>query len=241
VSQYASFTPVGSEQIFGVQGRYFIPLALPLLLAVSSLSWPKKIVMPSPKWVMGFLMTALSLNILGIVLSFYVPCGTTFYRTGLCYQPLYRDFTSGARVSPPVSNENLLTQEIQVAYNGLTEIRVWVIPSMPEDRGITRFIVQDISNNNTLLDHSVPNDHFREETWYPLSFDPDWSSAGKRYVLKILSTNTLTGQGLKVLFSSQPEINLGNLYENGMVVQGNIVLQYGCITGLRKLWLTGKP
>lgn len=241
VSLYLTFTPVGSDQIFGVQGRYFIPLALLLFLVFGSFSWQQNIAMISPKWVTSPLMSALAVNILGILLSFYIPCGTTFYQLGLCYQPLYRDFTSGARLSEPISNKNSLTQEISVAYNGLTEVRVWVIPSILEDQGSTRFVLQDASTDQILLDHSVPNEQFREETWYPLSFPPDWSSAGKQYVLKMISKDSPAGQGLRVFYSLQPEINLGSLHENGNSVQGNIVLQYGCITGLRKLWLTGTP
>jgi hypothetical protein len=241
LSLYTTFTPPRSDQIFGVQGRYFIPLVLPLLLAFASLSWPKKGTAPSPSWIGGFLIAALSLNILGIFLSFYVSCGTTFYQTSLCHQPLYRDFTSGAQRSQPISNEYILTQEIQVAYNGLTEVRVWVIPSAQEDQGTTRFVLQDTSNDQILFDDSVPNEQFSEEIWYSLRFAPDWDSAGKQYTLEIFGSNGRTGQGLRVLYVSQPEIDLGSLYENGEEVQGNIVLQYGSITGLRKLWRTGKP
>jgi len=218
-----------------------MPLVLPLFLALSSLLSTKKIAIPSPKWIIGFLAIALSLNIVGIILSFYVPCGTTYYQTGLCYQPLYRDFTSETHLSQPISSEVSLTQEMQVACNGLTELRVLLIPSMPGDKGTTRFILQDPLSNHTLTDNSVMNDQIPAETWYTLKFDPDWDSAGKQYLLEILSTNTSTGQGLKFLYSPQSELDLGNLYENGQPVQEDIVLQYGCITGLRKMWLTGKP
>jgi uncharacterized membrane protein len=241
LSLYTTFTPVGSDKIFGVQGRYFIPLVLLLFLVLPNLSWAKNIARSSPKWIIGFLIPALSLNVLGIYFSFYVPCGPTFYQTGLCYQPLYRDFTSGTRVSQPISNENAFAQEIHPACNGLTELRVLVIPAIPEDKGITRFLLRDPLNNQFLMDSSVPNDDIQEETWYSVSFDPDWGSEGRRYILTILSTNTPAGQGLKLLHSLQPEINIGNLYENGELTQGNIVLQYGCITGLRKLGMTGKP
>src|SRR5215216_428991 len=71
VSLYLTFTPVGSDQVFGVQGRYFIPLVLPLFLTLSSLLGAKKIAVPSPKWTAGFLAITLSLNIMGIILSFY--------------------------------------------------------------------------------------------------------------------------------------------------------------------------
>jgi uncharacterized membrane protein len=241
MSLYLTFTPVGSDQVLGVQGRYFIPLALPLFLALSSFAGTKKTILASPQWVIGLLTIALSLNIAGIILSFYVPCGTTFYQTGFCYQPLYKDFTSETRLSQPLANEISVTQEIQVACNGLTEVRVLLTPSIPEDKGITRFILQDPLSDETLLDTSLMNDQISTETWYPLRFNPDWNSAGKQYILRVASTNTSAGQGLKLLYSSQPELDLGNLSENGHQMQEDIVLQYGCITGLRKVWLTGKP
>jgi uncharacterized membrane protein len=118
LSLYVSFTPVGLDEILGVQGRYFIPLALLPFLSISSLLGTKKTTVSSPKWVVSFLAIALSLNIAGIILSFYVPCGTTFYQTGLCYQPLYKDFTSETRLSQPITNEVSLTQEIRVACDG---------------------------------------------------------------------------------------------------------------------------
>ncbi len=241
VSLYVSFTPVGADKVLGVQGRYFIPLGLPLFLALSSLSATWKIAIPSQKWMAGFLSVALSLNILGIILAFYVPCGTTYYQTGLCYQPLYKDFAPETHTSQPISNEVSLAQEIRPACNGLTELRVLLIPSIPEDKGITRFTLQDSLNNQKLMDMSVMNDLISAETWYRLGFDPDWHSAGKGYILEIVSANTPDAQGLKILYTPQPEFDLGDLYENGQQTQDHIVLQYGCITGLRKIWLTGKP
>jgi hypothetical protein len=91
------------------------------------------------------------------------------------------------------------------------------------------------------MDSSVSNDQISAETWYALNFDPDWSSTGKKYILEILSTSTSTDHGLRFLYSPQPELDLGKLSENGQAVQEDIVLQYGCITGLQKIWLTGGP
>ncbi len=240
VPLYVSFTPVGSDQVFGVQGRYFVPLALLLFLVIASLSWIRKIPTLSPRWKTIFLAFALFLNVLGIFLSFYVRCGTTFYQTGFCVQPLYRDFTE-THASPPISNKMSLIQQIHVKCDGLTELRMLMIPSITIDKGNTRFILQDALNNQTLLDDSVSNNRITAEDWYPLRFNPDWHSAGKQYILTIHSANTPSGQGLKLLYTTQPEFNLGNLYENGQLIQEDIVLQYGCVTGLRKIWLTGKP
>ncbi|MEO7838530.1 MAG: DUF2142 domain-containing protein, partial [Anaerolineales bacterium] len=241
LSLYVTFTPVGADKILGVQGRYFISLVLPLALALSGIAWMRKEVISSNHWVTSFLTLALSLNIMGIILAFYVPCGTTYYRTGLCYQPLYKDFAPEAHLSEPISSEVLITQEVQVACNGLTELLILLTPSTAENNTTTRFVFEDLLTNQNLLDISVANNLILSETWYRLSFDPDWHSAGKQYILKILSTNTPAGQGLRLLYSPQPQFDLGDLYENGEPMQDDIVLQYGCITGLRRIWLTGKP
>jgi hypothetical protein len=241
VSLYATFTPVGSDQILGVQGRYFIPLALLLFLLLGSISWMRKIGGSTSRWTIAFLSIALTLNLAGLLLSFYVPCGATFYQTGLCYRPLFKDFPSDVQPSPFISDRTLLTQEMQVACNGLTELRVLVIPSAPGDKGHTRFMLQDAGTEQTLVDTSVANNQVTAEDWYPLRFDPAWQSTGKQYTLKILGENSTPGQGLRFMYTTQSEFDLGNLHENEQLLEEDIVLQYGCATGLRKLWLTGTP
>ena len=239
-SLYVSYAPVGSDQVFGVQGRYLLPLALPLFLVLASFSRENKLVFPSAKWITVLLVSTLSLNLLGLYFSFHVPCGSTFYQTGLCYRPLFKDFPSEVRASEPASNKMSLTQEIQVACNGLAEVRLLVTPSIKDDPGTTRFLLEDASSTQTLLDTSIANDQIRAETWHSLRFAPDWDSAGKQYILRIIGTNTSQNLGLRFLFTPQPEFNLGHSYENGELIEQDIILQYGCVTGLQKLWLTGK-
>lgn len=240
-SLYISFAPVGSDQVFGVQGRYFIPLALPLFLIVSSLVWKRKPLVPSFRWTVIFLTAALFLNLLALYFSFHVPCGSTFYRTELCYHPLFKDFPSEVRASEPISDGLFPTQEIEVTCNGLAEVRLLLTPSTTGDVGITRFILKDPSSDQPLLDRSIANGPIRAETWYPLRFEPDWHSAGKRYTLEILGTSPVSRHGLQLFYTPQPEFDLGNFYENGELLEEDIVLQYGCVTGLRRIGLTGRP
>ena len=236
-SLYISYTPVGTDHVFGVQGRYFIPLALPLILIPAGISWKLKVFIPR-HWTVIFLAIALSLNLLGLFLSFHVPCGSTFYQTGLCYHPLFKDFPNEVRASAPISSELSLTQEMRVACNGFAEMRVLVMPSATSNQGMTRFILEDISGTQILLDTSVSHDQIRTEDWLSLRFEPDWSSAGKQYALKISGT---TDQGLQFLYTPQSEFDLGNSYEDGQLLEEDIVLQYGCVTGWRKIWITDTP
>jgi uncharacterized membrane protein len=240
VPLYLTFTTVGLNELLGVQGRYFIPLASLPVLTLAGFLTTKKFT-SSSNWIIIFLAVALFLNILGIVLAFYVPCGTTYYQMGLCYQPLYKDFSNETRLSPPISNEISITQGIKVACNGFSEIGLLLTPSMPGDQGSTRFVLQSQTSDRTLLDTSILNRHVLADDWFPLKFDPDWQSAGNEYVLKILGTETTTGRGLKLLYTPQSEFNLGDLYENGQLQKEDLVLQYGCVTGLRKIWLRDNP
>jgi uncharacterized membrane protein len=240
VPLYLTFTTVGLNELLGMQGRYYIPLALLPVLALASFWIAKKFIISS-NWIMIFLVVALSLNIAGIILAFYVPCGTTFYQTGLCYQPLYKDFSNETRLSPPISNEVSVTQEINVVCNGLSELRILLTPASPGSPGTTHFLLQNQASGQTLLDSSIRNSQVSADNWFPLRFEPDWHSAGKEYILKILSTDHTTEQGLKLLYTPQSEFDLGDLYENGQLRKEDLVLQYGCTTGLRKIWLTGKP
>ena len=240
VSLYLSFTPVGSDQIFGVQGRYLIPLSLPLILVLSSISWKRTLPAISPTWFIALLVIALALNLFGLFLSFHVPCGSTFYQTGFCYRPLFRDFSGDMRASQPVSDDIVLTQEFQVTCNGLAEVRVLLTPSTTGNLGVTRFLVEDSSTEQPILDKSIANAPIRGETWYSLPFEPDWFSSGKQYTLEVLGTGPVPNQGLRFFYTPQPEFDLGDSYENGELLEEDLVLQYGCVTGLRKIWLTGK-
>ncbi|MGB8982448.1 MAG: DUF2142 domain-containing protein [Anaerolineales bacterium] len=239
LSLYLTFTAVGSDEVLGVQGRYFVPLALLLFLALSGLTWKAPLL--SLKGAAVLVSLALLLNTAGIALAFHVPCGTTYYQLGLCYRPLYRDFSSETRLSPPVSAETSLTQEIPVSCNGFAEVRVLLNPSKKGDHGNTRFILQDAAGTRTLLDTSIANDQISTQDWYPLPFEPDWHSAGEQYLLTISGTNTPAGQGLKLLYSPGSSPDGGSLTENGKPMQESIVLQYGCAAGLQKIWRTGKP
>ena len=240
-AMYVSFAAVGSDTIAGVQGRYFIPVALPLFLVFSSISWKRNFPIPSRLWISGILAITLFLNLLGLFFSFHVPCGSTFYQTGLCYRPLFRDLSGEVRTSPPVSGDTVLTQQFRVACNGLAEVRVLLTPSATEDHGIACFIILDAVSEQPLLDKSIANGPIREETWYSLPLETDWFSEGKEYILEILGTSPFPDQGLQFLYTPQPEFDLGDFYENGELLEEDLVLQYGCTAGLRKIWLAGKP
>jgi hypothetical protein len=63
---------------------------------------------------------------------------------------------------------------MQVSCDGLAELRILIFPSVPADQGSTRFVLQDPTAGQTLLDTSIANSQISREDWYPLTFEPDW-------------------------------------------------------------------
>jgi uncharacterized membrane protein len=241
LSIYTTFTPVASQEILGIQGRYFVTLALLLLLVLASFVRTPIATGNVPRWLTAFLSSALFLNLLGLFLAFHIPCGSTFYQTGLCYRPLFKDFPSNVRPSPPITNDLRLTQEIGVTCNGLTELRLLLIPADGQNQGTARFVLREDKSGEALLDTLLASDQVSIDDWYSLRFAPDWLSAGKHYTLEIYSANGSSDTGVSVLYTRQPEFNLGDLREGSQVLEEDIVVQYGCATGLRKLWMTVMP
>jgi len=239
-SLYLSFSPVASASIGGVQGRYFIPVTPLLFLSIGGLTLARK-------WQVTALPVAactgiaLLLYTAGLILSYHVPCGSTYYRLDLCYQPVYKNWAPDDRYSSPVSQEMTLTQEIVPECNGMTELRVWVNATGADPSSSTRFTLYDPHLDLTLADNSVLASRLPAGGWYSFDFDPEWESSGRLYILTIQSENPDGEHGVNISYSLRPEYTSGKLFENQEPVSHDIIFQYGCLTGLQKIRRGGGP
>src|SRR5690606_23634721 len=68
LSEYTTFTPVASQEILGIQGRYFVTLGLLPLLVLASFFRTPSVTGKVPRWLTAFLSSALFLNLLGLFL-----------------------------------------------------------------------------------------------------------------------------------------------------------------------------
>jgi uncharacterized membrane protein len=233
-SLYLSVSPVGSEIIRGVQGRYFIPVVPLLFLSIGGLALARKWQI-SAMPVLVCTGIALFLYTAGLILSYHVPCGSTYYRLGLCYQPVYKNWAPDDRYSSPVSQELTLTQEIVPECNGMTQLRVWVDASGAEPSGPVRFTLHDPHLDRTLVDDSVLAGHLPAGGWYSWNFQPESASSGRLYILTIQSENLDVERGVKISYSLRPEYPSGKLFENEESVSHDVIFQYGCLAGLQKI------
>lgn len=233
-SLYLSFSPVGSEIIRGVQGRYFIPIVPLLFLSISGLTLARKWQVSAIP-VMVFAGLALLLYTGGLLLSYHVPCGSTYYRLDLCYQPVYKNWAPNDRYSSPISQQMTLTQEIVPECNGMTQLRIWVNTSEADPSTPVRFTLHDPHLDRTLADESISAGDLPSGGWYAWNFPPESASSGRLYILTIQSENPDELRGVNISYSLRPEYTAGKLFENQEPVSHDIIFQYGCLTGLQKI------
>jgi len=234
-SFYFVFTPVGSQEIIGVVGRYFIPVMPLLFLALIGIQEPKWFHVP--KWTAIIsIVFSIFCFFSALILSYYVNCGTKFYQLGLCYQPIYKYWTPNASFSPPLSQEMTLTQSFTPTCDGMTEIRVWMDASGSLENERTEFILSDGASHLPIFAQTISNKQLPHQGWYTLDFDPDWHSTGKTYSLTIQTAALQGTLGPRLAYNSVLVNTVSKLTFDGQPVDQNLIYQYGCIAGLEKTW-----
>jgi len=241
-SLYIAFTPVKSLVVAGVQGRYFTPVMPLLLLALVGLPFLAKIHIPAA--IPATLATAaLLLYVAGLILSYQVTCGSQFYRMGLCYQPQYKNWAPEASSSPAISPVMTLKQEIVPACNGMTEMRVWVNSKGTDPEATTTLNLRAPTEEKDVVNTTFINSDIAKDGWLTVNFNPEWQSANQLYILSLQGSSAepapLSG-GIQVAYSLKSEYHTGKLFENTTAMGQDMIFQYGCLTGLQKLWQNGK-
>ena len=239
LSLYITFTPVGSHQVEGVQGRYFVTVMPLLFLALVGLKLFKRMQLPVVVPV-ALALASLVIFLAGMYLSYHVACGSQYYQSGLCYQPNYKNWAPDELYSPPVSNQLTLSQEIVAECNGMTELRIWMNTADSDPTQTTSFVLEDVQSNRDVFHASVPNSDLPAGAWYSLTFPADWSSQGKFYLLTITGA-THDANGPRIALSLRQEYPAGKLYENGQPINKDLIFQTGCVTSWDKLRAAKSP
>ena len=235
LSLYLTYTAVGEGFAYGIQGRYYIPIAPLLFLALHGIPSINRF-QPSFFSVSLFSLAAVITFTGGLILTYHVTCGSAYYKMETCYQPFYKNFSPLTVSSPPVSEGMVLIQEIVPVCNGMTEIQVRVNSPGSAAGGKTEFTLSDTKENSILAHQVVNNLNLPEDAWYGIDFKPDQHSAGKVYALTIRGTGSSSTDGPLLAYSIKPEYPLGVLFENGKPLEDDIIFRYGCLVGIKKFW-----
>ncbi len=228
---YIAANAVAVDRITHVQGRYFAAMIPLLLLAAVRRPATQSTAVPA-RLAVALACTSVAVYGAGLLLVYHVPCGTAFFRPGLCYQPVYKNWAPDARYSPPATE---LTQEIVPECGGMRELRVWVDAGAAARDGETEFVLRDSAADYELVRQSVTNGQLPGGGWYSMRFAPEWDSQGKSYVLNIQGAGESGAEGARVAYTLRPEYDHGRLYEAGLAMDVDLVFQYGCVAGLARL------
>ena len=239
LSMYITFNPVGNNVVEAVQGRYFTTVVPLLFLALAGLPVAKRIQLPA---VFPIILAGMSLLLYstGMYLSYHIPCGSQYYQRSLCYQPNYKNWAPNALYSAPISNQLTLKQEIVPECNGLTEVRVWVNAKGADPNGKTTFVLREVSHQSDTANITALNSELPAGSWYTLHFQPNWTSAGKLYLLTIQGSPS-NNTGPAIAYSLRQEYPPGKLYENEQPISKDVIFQTGCVAGWEKIRLMGLP
>lgn len=234
LSLYLAITPVGSEAISGVQGRYFASAAPLPLLALGGLGVQRRLV-ALPGWVLASAVASFVLYATGLVLSYHVLCGTAYFEPGLCYQPVYKNWAPNARYLPPLQGSTVVSQEFRAECDGLAEVRVWLDAGQAAPGTATQFTLVEPGDERALASERVPNESLPAKGWYSLDLEPDWESTGKRYLLKIEAVGGTTAAGTRLARTIRHEYREGKLLEGATPAGYDLVFRYGCVAGIERL------
>ncbi len=244
-SLYLAFTPVGSPFVAGVQGRYFTVVMPLLCLALLGLSFrrasqvdpatvapARESILTRPMLAVSLASIALTLFIVGLVLSYHVPCGSEYYTWDLCYQPNYKNWAPQDSSSQPISPTLTLTQEIIPTCAGMTELSVWVNSNGADPAGTTTLTFRATSEQQDLVQQTFTNGQIAKDGWLTVNFRPQWESGGQLYLLTLKGSST---GGIQVGYGGKSEYTAGKLLEDGTPSQQDILFEYGCVAGLQRL------
>jgi len=227
---YLFFSPVGSATVLGMHGRYFFPVAAPIWLAVTGLSAAGDRLRP----LVAIAGTAsLASFVAGAYLSYYVLCGTSYFRPGLCYQPVFKNWAPQENLSPPVKGHSTMVQEIIPECDGMASLRLWVDPEPADPSGVTSITLRDTQADINLLEERVPNQSLSRFGPLEWTFDPRWDSRDRYYQLTIRQEDGRTGPRFAYMLNS--EYSPGKLLVDGTETGKDLLFRYGCLNGLERL------
>ncbi len=232
--QFIGVTP-GSGTVRELQGRYFtavMPLFFLALIGVRGLSR-----LPAPPWLIaGGGIASLVIFAGGMMLSYRVPCGSSFYRFGPCHLPQYKNYSPDLDLppsSPPVDVDTRLDQEFVAECDGLTEVRVWPLGERARVPGSVRFQLVEVDVGHEIPLTSLGPSGLPDEGWLGLTFNTRWDSKGRRYRLTIQAEERAVDPP-RFIYTQRPEYAGGVLAVDGQATEQDLFFQYGCLAGLEQ-------
>jgi hypothetical protein len=229
---YLTLSPVGSQAIVGIQGRYFIP-GLPYLLLGLAPATPviRRVELPMRIVSAGIALVAA----VALGLAYHIVCGESYYTGGLCYLPKYKNWDPAAAAALTLGGDHRVTQDFEAVCNQLTEIRVWIA-----DRGAApgESVVMELKNadgGTAIASDVFLRDDLTSGDWLRLGFPPVPDSDRRRFEVSLRPADEARPQSIAVGWTETDEYFEGRAALDGDDLHGDLIFQYACRVGLGTL------
>ncbi|MCE1254536.1 MAG: DUF2142 domain-containing protein [Anaerolineae bacterium] len=230
---YLIYNPPGSIIIPGVQGRYFI-IGVPLLLL--ALVPTKTIIQNTQGWLKwGSVLTVLG-GCLALFLVYHVTCGSSWFSGGACYLPQYKNWSPATSLSENMDSNIRVKQTFTSECGNLNQVRIWFNKADIRTDGEISMSLRAQGNDQILAEIGSPSTQIPQDGgWIYFNFPEIPASQSEKYILDVLAVKPDKDRNFEIAYSKTNEYKNGALTLNGQPQDGDLLFQYGCLTGLEKM------
>ncbi len=225
-------TSFSNNSFSGVQGRYFTGSALLLFLSLipkNNLIKIKKSVLQIPSILIQVIF------IISFLLAYHVNCGSSFYSLGYCYQPLYKNWSPQTGLSKSLTNNSMIQQTFTSSCENLTQLRFWINQKSTDPQNKIQIRISNLKTNDLVVNQIIENLTNPSSGWLYMDFPPILGSKNIPYEIDINPEYPQSMEGNDFAFSKTDEYPDGELFFEGKRMDGDLLFQYGCLTGLAKM------
>jgi len=224
------YVPNGDTSFLGRQGRYYIPTAILLYLALSGL------VFVGEKWVK--LTKVLTISLLGLVLGFYslgmyatyyTDCGTSIYTFGPCVQPNYKNLDVGENGSQVyVNSSSVIDQGFTSTCGKVTAVLVRV-SSIPQNvQAKLRLSLLD-TTGQLISSKDFVSSKMQVRSYINLPVPSSYSQGNNlKFDIRLESNDLQPPDGIGILARDSNRYDQGDLTIDGIKQTSDIVFHYNC-------------
>jgi hypothetical protein len=185
-------------------------------------------------WLLAGTVLVGALSVGALFLGYHVTCGSSYYSTGLCYLPRYKNWAPEISVPLKVSQSTIGRQAFSVDCNDLTSARLWI-----RDRGASsdpiRVNILADGSTQPVVSKLISPQSLPPSGWYEFRFPPVPDSGNKKYVLEVVPAEGTGQPDIELGYFARNEYMAGSLRINNLEQTGDLLFQYGCSVGLDQL------
>jgi hypothetical protein len=222
----ANYAP-GATGILGRQGRYFIPFASLLFVALSGLvsvpdRWKKLF-----QWAAaGSFLLVIGYYSLGLYATYYTDCGYATFTGEPCSLPSYLNLDKSGGRKIELTTGTTINQTFIKKCTGLRTVYV-LVKSVPEaSSGVVRLSLFDDSQT-LLASREIPVAEVRAGTYLSLPLDVSVDGKGESYEIQLKAEGMDPAQVIGV-GAERDDFYAGDLFIDGGQSRGDLIIRYVC-------------